>query len=75
MSSIGASCAGVYVQQKRLEDKLKRAEEGRERKSGEGGGEKTGSSKGGKTKKIHPGGSPPSLNTVGSSEKKLGYEG
>lgn len=72
MSSIGASSAVVYVQQKRLEDKLKRAEEGRERKSGEGGGEKTGSFKGGKTKKVHPGGSPPSLNTVGSSEKKLG---
>ncbi|KAI8540761.1 hypothetical protein RHMOL_Rhmol08G0010200 [Rhododendron molle] len=73
MSSIGASSAAVYVQQKRLEDKLKRAEEGRERKSGEGGVEKTGSLKGGKTKKVHPGGSPPSLNTVGKLGKEVGF--
>ncbi|GFY94159.1 hypothetical protein Acr_09g0006050 [Actinidia rufa] len=70
MSSIGASFSGVYVQQKRQEEKLKRVEEGRER-SGEGGIE-PGSCKHGKNKKIHPGGLPLSLSHVGSSGEKLG---
>ena len=68
MSSLGASFASVYVQQKRQEEKLKKMEEGRER-SGEARGE-TGSSKRGKSKKIHPGASPLSR-IVGSSVEKL----
>uniref|UniRef100_A0A803PD58 Uncharacterized protein n=1 Tax=Cannabis sativa TaxID=3483 RepID=A0A803PD58_CANSA len=65
MSSIGASCAGVYVMQKRQKEKTLRMEEERARKSGEthhqdskaatrghGGG---GGSALGKGKKVHPG--------------------
>lgn len=76
MSSLGASFAGVYVQQKRQEEKLKKTEAAPEKKPGEGGGEKTGSFKGGKTKKVCPSASPPStLNNVGSLGKNSGYEG
>ncbi|GFY94156.1 hypothetical protein Acr_09g0006020 [Actinidia rufa] len=69
MSSIGASFASVYLQQKRQEEKLKKME-GKER-SGEAGGEAI-SSKRGKSKKIHPGTSPLLSSSVGSSAEKLG---
>ncbi|KAM6563744.1 hypothetical protein CsatB_023742 [Cannabis sativa] len=63
MSSIGASCAGVYVMQKRQKEKMLRMEEERARKGethqdskaatrGHGGG---GGSALGKGKKVHPG--------------------
>ena len=70
MSSIGASFASFYLQQKRQEEKLKKMEEGRER-SGEAGGEASGSKRG-KSKKIHPGASPLLSSSVGSSAEKLG---
>ncbi|KAA8530912.1 hypothetical protein F0562_005629 [Nyssa sinensis] len=65
MSSVGASCAKAYVQQKHSEEKMKKMEEERAR-SGEGGaGDKKvdDGSKGGKSKKIHPGSFPPKDST------------
>ncbi|PON65265.1 hypothetical protein PanWU01x14_117820 [Parasponia andersonii] len=65
MSSIGASCAGVYVMQKRQKEKMERMEEERARRgesqdnkvagSGRSGG---GSNTLGRSKKIHPGNFP-----------------
>lgn len=75
MSSLGASFAGVYVQQKRQEEKLKKTEAAPEKNPGKAA-VKNCSFKGGKTKKVCPTASPPStLNNVGSLGKNSGYEG
>ncbi|PON54203.1 hypothetical protein TorRG33x02_303210 [Trema orientale] len=62
MSSIGASCAGVYVMQKRQKEKMERMEEERARR-GESQDNKVAGSGGsggasntfGRSKKVHPG--------------------
>uniref|UniRef100_A0A2N9EUS9 Uncharacterized protein n=1 Tax=Fagus sylvatica TaxID=28930 RepID=A0A2N9EUS9_FAGSY len=56
MSSIGASCAEIYVMRKRQKEKLKRMEEERVRK-GESSVEesKVSGSTIGRSKKVHPG--------------------
>lgn len=60
MSSIGASYARVYVQQKRCEEKMKKVEVEREKRSGEaadGAAEKTDTGCGFvRRTKIHPSG-------------------
>jgi hypothetical protein len=62
MASIGASCAQVYVMQKRQEEKMKRMEEERAAGKGESKVEEEGrkvAAVGGPSKKVHPGHFPP----------------
>ncbi|EXB80856.1 hypothetical protein L484_020115 [Morus notabilis] len=67
MASIGASCAGVYVMQKRQIEKMERKEAEERARSGESGVDKdhrnNKAAGAGRNKKVHPGSFPATEST------------